>query len=449
MVDHWGGGGMFKGLFYDFESEEQFVALVEKVRGKCEADGECLIWPGGFTPKGQPIHQQDGSTFQPRRLVFQATNPTFELPECPFKVVNSCRNDKCIAHVKIVTKVNWDVDKIVERLHAGCTRCPVDGCLLWKGCTNVGGYGLMNVDRQSRLVHNLALLIHDGISTPPTGENGKALMVRHVCKNRRCCEVTHLEWGTALQNGGDRIRDGTNCAGEKSALAKMTEETAMAIKMSWRPRNHPEYLTQAQRGVKFGVRECVVNNIDCGGSWNHLPSPANKPMIVKAEKKRTTPEDVTEDVVRTLIARIEKKLTVTPGVSKNPSLNTPCKIFTGASLHGYGVIKYKGLTLRPHILVCENNMKQRTPEGLVTRHLCSVKKCCAPDHLTFGSRTENWVDAVAHGDIKKKFTIDDIKRLRDIPLADTDAIQREADEFKVRFDYIQGIITKRIWGVIE
>lgn len=449
----------YEGVFYSFESKAQFDALVAKVKAKCDSteDG-CEIWQGWAAigdSDTRPKYKGNGSSYDLRRLIFQAAFPEASLPQTTFTLVCSCKNPRCLKPEHLQVKSHeWNVDTIRARLDAGRTRAPPTlgfdvGCLIWNRCTSPEGYGIINVDRSSRFTHTIALLLHQGIQTPPKGPDGLPLMVRHKCVNRHCCEPAHLEWGTAKENGEDRVRDGTSLAGENSPLAQMSTETASAIKMSWRPRGDPEYLTQAQRALKFGVRECVVNNIDVGGSWNHLPGPSNKPVTAKAPKVKITRDDLTEEIIKELISRIRKKVTVTPGLSKDKSITSPCHIWTGSISQGYGNMKYKNLGIRPHIIVCEHNKRERTPEGQVVRHICGRKDCVSPDHLTFGTRPDNWVDSVLHGDIKHKFTIEDIRRIRLIPITDNEAIRKEAEDNNVAYGYIQGIIRKRIWAAIE
>jgi hypothetical protein len=458
MVDQTGGGEMFKGLFYDFESEEQFVALVEKVRGKCEADGNCSLWSGSVTAKGHPVsYQNRGASYSLRKLVFQATNPNHVIPLCPFKLVCSCGNDRCLnpEHMIVKERESWDVVKIRERLDTNCICVPAEdgfdmGCKLWNGSL-FEGYGMTSIACKSRFVHVLAMLLEGGIQTPPTDAKGNTLMVRHICKNKNCFEVSHLEWGTAKQNGEDRIRDGTNLAGEDHPGAKISNEVALAIKMSWVPIGDPDYMTQRPRAEKFGVHLCIVRDIDGGRTWSHLPGPANKPQREKATpQNKSDRNNLSDDDMSTLISRIADKVTITPGLSKDPKVTSPCHMFTGSTTNnGYGKMRYKHTGFHPHIIVCEHKMNRRTPDGLIVRHTCGNKLCVSPCHLEFGTKKENRLDSIIHGDIKHKFTIEDIKRIRCIPITDRVAVQEVADAFDVRIDYIQSIINKKIWLFVE
>lgn len=449
----------YKGIFYDFESEEKFNALVQKIRGRCtKEENGCEIWPGEINNKDPRFTDRDSKPAYVSlpRLIFQAANPDFVLPDAPYKIVRSCNNDRCISpdHIQVSERVLWDTDAILKRLNAGCSRSSPShgfekGCLLWYKCTVPEGYGSINIDRKSRRVHVVALLIHEGLTEPPMGPDGKPLMVRHMCANRNCCEASHLEWGTAKQNGEDMVRDGKSGAGEDSPLAQMSNETASTIKLSWRPRNDPEYMTQVERAKKFGVTVNVVNSIDCGATWKHIPGPPNKPEKKVTEQTLLTRDDLDDAIMNTLVSRINAKVKITPDISKDPDIKTPCHIFNGADSQGYGIIGYKNLALRVHIVVCEHKMKQKTPDGLIVRHICGNKKCVATDHLKFGTRSENLADAIKHGDLIHKFSIDEVQRIRKIPITDTKAIKKEADDYDVRYDYIQGIINKRIYASVK
>jgi hypothetical protein len=52
-----------------------------------------------------------------------------------------------------------------------------------------------------------------------------------------------------------------------------------------------------------------------------------------------------------------------------------------------------------HAIICEAKMGSRIPKGMVTRHLCSNKLCVEASHLTWGTRRENALDAIAHGEL--------------------------------------------------
>jgi HNH endonuclease len=451
----WGGGEMFKGLFYDFESEDQFVALVEKVRGKCEEKDGCLIWQGRMV-SGQPRYfiRPHNLNFVVRRLIFQAENPEYMLPKRTFTIACSCGNDKCLSHLVLTARPLWDVDNIQRRIVTGSKRAEPNygldtGCLLWQGFTHLG-YGKMQMNDVPHGVHKLSLLIHSGLQESPVGPDGQKLIVRHRCPNKNCCEASHLEWGTSKQNADDRKRDGTNLAGEKNPRAKMSAAIAAAIKLSWRPQTHPEFKSAAQRATEFGVTYAMVNNIDQGMSWASLPAPPNQPIKTTKERTRVSRDDLSQTDIKNLAWRIAAKVRITHGISKDPTITTPCHIYTGYLSSGYGIINYHNLTIHVHIIACENKMNQRTPEGLLVRHTCGNKHCANPGHLKFGTPAENFVDSVLHGDIVTKLSPEDVRKIRNISLMDKEAILEAVEEYGV-YDtrYIRDIINSKVWAFVE
>ena len=67
------------------------------------------------------------------------------------------------------------------------------GCRIWTGGTYSNGYGQMNVNGKSRLVHRLAYEIANGVI--PEG-----LEIDHLCRVRACIDAEHMEAVTPLKN---------------------------------------------------------------------------------------------------------------------------------------------------------------------------------------------------------------------------------------------------------
>lgn len=257
--------------------------------------------------------------------------------------------------------------------------------------------------------HIAACLLKLGVEKIPRTQDGQLQVVRHKCPNKNCCEPSHLELGTHKQNSEDMIRDGTQRRGEAMHNCKITEEIAAAIKMSWRPKRHRDYLTVKERGNKFCVPYTSVVKIDQGKSWSYLPGPPGKTyktsLIKKINRNSLTQEDY--DLLR---VRILKKCRT----ETKDGHDTPCQIWTGHLLGGYGKIVYKHTSFRPHVLMCEATAKQRTPDKHVVRHLCGRKTCCEPRHLKFGTDSQNRADAFHHGDVTAKLTMSDVIDIRSL-----------------------------------
>jgi HNH endonuclease len=73
-----------------------------------------------------------------------------------------------------------------------------------------------------------------------------------------------------------------------------------------------------------------------------------------------------------------------------------CWIWTG-KLHdyGYGLFSMKSKHLRAHRVSWEMHHGEPIPDGLIIRHLCDVRACVRPEHLSVGDYSDNTADAVA------------------------------------------------------
>jgi hypothetical protein len=92
----------------------------------------------------------------------------------------------------------------------------------------------------------------------------KGLVVRHLCRQKRCINPAHLGIGSQKDNMADRVVHGTVPLGENHPSAKIDEKTARAIK------NSKGQGTQQQRADRFGVKIGIVSSIDCKQNWKHL-----------------------------------------------------------------------------------------------------------------------------------------------------------------------------------
>ena len=86
------------------------------------------------------------------------------------------------------------------------TRCVADGeCLVWTGARNPDGYGRKKVGgRSAMLVHRLAYEVEVG--PIPAG-----MEVDHLCFNRACVCIEHLEAVTTKVNAERRAARQTHC----------------------------------------------------------------------------------------------------------------------------------------------------------------------------------------------------------------------------------------------
>jgi hypothetical protein len=67
---------------------------------------------------------------------------------------------------------------------------------------------------------------------------------------------------------------------------------------------------------------------------------------------------------------------------------TPCRIYTGGLIKGYGRMGYFGKTLLAHVVFYER-VYGPVPKGLEVDHLCRQRDCCEPLHLEAVTHKEN------------------------------------------------------------
>jgi hypothetical protein len=108
------------------------------------------------------------------------------------------------------------------------------GCLVWTGCLNDSGYGLIRTRGRNLRVHRVMWEMFEG---PIPDE----LQIDHLCRNRACANVTHLEPVTQREN-----------------LLRGETVTARLAAVTHCPQGHeytPENTYRTSKGTR-GCREC-------------------------------------------------------------------------------------------------------------------------------------------------------------------------------------------------
>lgn len=77
-----------------------------------------------------------------------------------------------------------------------------NGCWLWSGCVDVGGYAVFSVRRKTKKVHIFTYTQKNG--PVPVG-----LQLDHLCRVRRCINPDHLEVVTNAVNSARGARWGS------------------------------------------------------------------------------------------------------------------------------------------------------------------------------------------------------------------------------------------------
>jgi ribosome-associated protein YbcJ (S4-like RNA binding protein) len=145
----------------------------------------------------------------------------------------------------------------IDRFFLKVTKLP-NGCWLYTGYTDNGGYGRFWLQNGNVKVHRFSYELHNG--RIPEGKE-----VMHACDRRECCNPAHLRAGTHEENMYDmKIKGRANpVCGEDKKNAKLTEEQVIQIRNS--------FLAQRQLSKIYGVSPCQISKIRTGKEWKHLP----------------------------------------------------------------------------------------------------------------------------------------------------------------------------------
>lgn len=129
---------------------------------------------------------------------------------------------------------------------------------------NEYGYLMVQLNREGKgrmfLVHRLVLEAF--IGPCPDG-----MECCHEDGNASNNRLENIRWGTALENGADRVRHGRvyKQTGEKHWNCKLTEEDVLEILARLRAGiGVPELVRE------FGVTEGTIRGIKTGRTWSHL-----------------------------------------------------------------------------------------------------------------------------------------------------------------------------------
>lgn len=142
-------------------------------------------------------------------------------------------------------------------------RCIVtdSGCREWPGSVNSKGYGTVGTpDGDTTSPHRVVAEHHLGpapIDRP---------FVLHSCDNTRCCEITHLRYGTQTENLAEMTARGRRVTpsrvGEFNASAKLTEADVLAIRAD--DRMHRVI------AAEYGVVRSTISRVKAGRGWGHI-----------------------------------------------------------------------------------------------------------------------------------------------------------------------------------
>ncbi len=134
----------------------------------------------------------------------------------------------------------------------------VDACWPWTACIGTNGYGNFKFEGKNKNAHRVAYeLVH--------GPVDRNMEIRHHCDNKLCCNDSHLEPGTRLENVRDAIERGRHPHGESCGRSKLSLPLVLAIKQL-------KLLgcNAAQIGKDLQLAESTVRDILSNKTWKHL-----------------------------------------------------------------------------------------------------------------------------------------------------------------------------------
>lgn len=224
-----------------------------------------------------------------------------------------------------------------------------NGCKIWQGLHNRGGYGAARYRGVKWLAHRLAF----HLSNPKADLDG--MHIRHLCHNRSCINPRHLAIGDRLDNMND-----ARAAGRVSrATAKMSDADALALLNDWDTGGYTQKQLADKYGVSFGIANAIIRRV----RYRHLKSEeVNQPEL---------PEPTSRFVLTDEQATRLHSLYATGRYT----LKALGKMFGVTAQTAHTVINGKGyrhLALRPLKLVQNRNLRKLTDDQV--REIRSKRK---------------------------------------------------------------------------
>lgn len=131
-----------------------------------------------------------------------------------------------------------------------------NGCWLWMGARNKGGYGALWLDGEVKYTHRVVGVVFLAL------DEDSGQYVLHNCDTRACCNPSHLRLGSHADNMAD--------ASAKGRLSKKLRPDEVIEIRRLRAEGH----TQQALADRFGVSRMTIRQIERRETWRHLPDEA-------------------------------------------------------------------------------------------------------------------------------------------------------------------------------
>ena len=110
-----------------------------------------------------------------------------------------------------------------------------------------------------------SFMVHRLVMQAFVGECPKGMEVRHLDGNPVNSHLSNLAYGTTAQNQQDRKQHGTDNAGTRHGMSKITEDIVREIRHAW-----SFGFTQQSIADYFGLSNSHISNIVNYQKWSHI-----------------------------------------------------------------------------------------------------------------------------------------------------------------------------------
>lgn len=405
--------------------------ILKGIKEKSEPQDECIIWKGSYRHNTCFIYYTSNGKTQDISVIkflYRHYHPENQIKPTE-KLVRSCANPKCvkIEHLHIEPKAQpmtkqrvWNRMKKHSKLNDNKKFNGVS-CREWATKTK-SRYIQISIKGKNYLAHIVSYWVHNDEyenieDIPKIDEEGNALQMTHKCNNPRCFEPTHIELDTRYKNNyEDKIAAGTLTRGEKNARCTINKELAQKIKLSRLDKGDENYKTGKERAKEFGVSLSIVQHIDAGKNWGHLPDKSGNTSSNRTYKRKyikTAKERIwtTED-----FEKAQKYLESKSEVDNDHAefKGTKCLRWIGYTHHNYGQAYSNGREFPAHVLAyCVAN-KTLERNGLQVAHSCGYSLCINADHLRLDTPAGNGADKVLHNTSRRKLDMATANKIRSL-----------------------------------
>lgn len=131
-----------------------------------------------------------------------------------------------------------------------------EGCWIWKGKLNTGGYGKYGYNTNA----------HRKMYEYEFGPIPKGMQVCHTCDVRKCVNPDHLFLGTITDNQKDKVKKNRQAKGSQIANSILTEEIVLEVRKMRLAGNMYKKISE-----KFKISWDLVKRICQNTQWKHVP----------------------------------------------------------------------------------------------------------------------------------------------------------------------------------